>query len=90
VGVCDVSTLGKIDLQGPDAVALLDRLYIKKARIPKQITFKTKPQIALEQIRLGMIVRPSPAFTRKMAIYESRIASKEWARRWPRLKFVTE
>jgi heterotetrameric sarcosine oxidase alpha subunit len=28
VGVCDVSTLGKIDLQGADATAFLDRLYI--------------------------------------------------------------
>jgi methylglutamate dehydrogenase subunit C len=28
VGVCDVSTLGKIDLQGADAAAFLDRLYI--------------------------------------------------------------
>jgi sarcosine oxidase subunit alpha len=27
VGVCDVSTLGKIDLQGGDAAAFLDRLY---------------------------------------------------------------
>jgi heterotetrameric sarcosine oxidase alpha subunit len=27
VGVCDVSTLGKIDLQGPDAALFLDRLY---------------------------------------------------------------
>ena len=27
VGVCDVSTLGKIDLQGPDAAKFLDRLY---------------------------------------------------------------
>jgi len=27
VGVCDVSTLGKIDIQGPDAGAFLDRLY---------------------------------------------------------------
>jgi len=27
VGVCDVSTLGKIDIHGPDAAALLDRLY---------------------------------------------------------------
>jgi methylglutamate dehydrogenase subunit C len=27
VGVCDVSTLGKIDLQGPDSAILLDRLY---------------------------------------------------------------
>ena len=25
VGVCDVSTLGKIDVQGPDAAAFLDR-----------------------------------------------------------------
>jgi sarcosine oxidase subunit alpha len=28
VGVCDVSTLGKIDLQGPDSAELLDRLYV--------------------------------------------------------------
>jgi len=28
VGICDVSTLGKIDVHGPDAGALLDRLYI--------------------------------------------------------------
>jgi methylglutamate dehydrogenase subunit C len=27
VGVCDVSTLGKIDVQGPDAAAFLNRLY---------------------------------------------------------------
>ncbi|SIN85601.1 2Fe-2S iron-sulfur cluster-binding protein [Vannielia litorea] len=30
VGVCDVSTLGKIDLQGPGAAALLDLLYTGK------------------------------------------------------------
>ncbi len=30
VGVCDVSTLGKVDLQGPDAVAFLDRLYVNR------------------------------------------------------------
>ncbi|WP_159008576.1 sarcosine oxidase subunit alpha family protein [Bradyrhizobium sp. S69] len=28
VGICDVSTLGKIDVHGPDAGILLDRLYI--------------------------------------------------------------
>ena len=28
VGVCDVSTLGKIDIQGDDAAAFLDRVYI--------------------------------------------------------------
>jgi methylglutamate dehydrogenase subunit C len=28
VGICDVSTLGKIDIQGPDAPALLDRVYV--------------------------------------------------------------
>jgi sarcosine oxidase subunit alpha len=30
VGVCDVSTLGKIDVQGPDALALLERVYANK------------------------------------------------------------
>jgi len=28
VGICDVSTLGKIDVLGPDAGTLLDRLYV--------------------------------------------------------------
>ena len=28
VGFCDVSTLGKIELQGPDVGILLDRLYV--------------------------------------------------------------
>jgi sarcosine oxidase subunit alpha len=28
VGICDVSTLGKIALQGPDAAALLEKIYI--------------------------------------------------------------
>ena len=35
VGICDVSTLGKIDVQGPDAGAFLDRVYIN--------TFSTLP-----------------------------------------------
>ena len=30
VGVCDVSTLGKIDMQGPDAAAFLDRVYVNE------------------------------------------------------------
>ena len=30
VGVCDVSTLGKIDVQGPDAAALLDLAYTNR------------------------------------------------------------
>ena len=30
VGICDVSTLGKIDIQGPDAAALLDLVYANR------------------------------------------------------------
>jgi sarcosine oxidase subunit alpha len=30
VGICDVSTLGKIDLQGPDAVTFLERVYANR------------------------------------------------------------
>ncbi|MCF6304329.1 MAG: sarcosine oxidase subunit alpha, partial [Rhodobacteraceae bacterium] len=30
VGICDVTSLGKIDVQGPDAAAFLDLLYINK------------------------------------------------------------
>ncbi|MFZ8458490.1 hypothetical protein ACO1MZ_14645, partial [Staphylococcus aureus] len=28
VGLCDVSSLGKIDVQGPDALVFLERLYL--------------------------------------------------------------
>jgi heterotetrameric sarcosine oxidase alpha subunit len=46
VGFCDVSTLGKIDVQGPDAAALLDRLYIN--------TFSTLP---VGRTRYGVMLR---------------------------------
>lgn len=46
VGVCDVSTLGKIDIQGPDASALLDFVYTN--------TFSTlKPG----RVRYGLMLR---------------------------------
>ena len=46
VGFCDVSTLGKIDVQGPDAGAFLDRLYIN--------TFSTLP---IGRARYGVMLR---------------------------------
>ena len=46
VGVCDVSTLGKIDIQGPDAGAFLDRLYCN--------TFSTLP---VGKARYGLMLR---------------------------------
>jgi len=46
VGICDVSTLGKIDIQGPDAATLLDRLYIN--------TFSTLP---VGKARYGVMLR---------------------------------
>jgi sarcosine oxidase subunit alpha len=46
VGFCDVSTLGKIELQGPDAGAFLDRLYIN--------TFSTLP---VGRARYGLMLR---------------------------------
>ncbi|MEJ6402561.1 sarcosine oxidase subunit alpha family protein [Yoonia sp. 2307UL14-13] len=46
VGVCDVSTLGKIDIQGPEAAALLDFVYAN--------TFSTlKPG----RVRYGLMLR---------------------------------
>jgi uncharacterized protein len=35
-----------------------------------------------------MIIRPTPAFRSKMPVYERRLASKDWLRRWPRLTFL--
>jgi hypothetical protein len=36
---------------------------------------------------LGLVVRPTPAFRRKPEIYRARQAAKNWAARWPLLKF---
>jgi sarcosine oxidase subunit alpha len=46
VGICDVSTLGKIDIQGPDAATLLDRLYAN--------TFST---LKVGRARYGVMLR---------------------------------
>ncbi len=46
VGVCDVSTLGKIDIQGADAGSFLDRIYINK--------FSTLP---VGRVRYGVMLR---------------------------------
>lgn len=37
---------------------------------------------------IGLVVRPTPAFVGKLDIYRKRVASKDWARRWPRLTFI--
>ena len=46
VGVCDVSTLGKIDVQGRDAATFLDRVYAN--------TFST---LAVGRVRYGLMLR---------------------------------
>jgi sarcosine oxidase subunit alpha len=46
VGIVDVSTLGKIDVQGPDAAAFLDRVYVN--------TFSTLP---VGKARYGVMLR---------------------------------
>lgn len=46
VGICDVSTLGKIDVQGPDAGLFLDRIYAN--------TFSTLP---IGKVRYGLMLR---------------------------------
>lgn len=46
VGVCDVSTLGKIDIHGPDAGTVLDRLYIN-----------TFSNLAIGKARYGVMLR---------------------------------
>ena len=46
VGVCDVSTLGKIDIQGTDSAAFLDRVYIN--------LFST---LAVGRVRYGLMLR---------------------------------
>jgi sarcosine oxidase subunit alpha len=46
VGVCDVSTLGKIDVQGADALAFLDRLYAN-----------SWARLAVGRVRYGVMLR---------------------------------
>jgi sarcosine oxidase subunit alpha len=50
VGICDVSTLGKIDIQGPDAAAFLDFVYAN--------TFST---LAVGRVRYGLMLREDGA-----------------------------
>jgi sarcosine oxidase subunit alpha len=45
-GFCDVSTLGKIDLRGPDAGAFLDRLYVNMIST-----------LAVGKVRYGVMLR---------------------------------
>ena len=37
---------------------------------------------------LNLIVRPTPAFRRNIAVYQQRLTAKNWAQRWPRLTFL--
>jgi len=46
VGVCDVSTLGKIDIQGADAAEFLDRLYCNNWK-----------SLAIGKVRYGLMLR---------------------------------
>ena len=46
VGICDVSTLGKIDVKGPDAGTFLDRLYVN-----------TFSKLAIGKARYGLMLR---------------------------------
>ncbi|WP_299747121.1 sarcosine oxidase subunit alpha family protein [uncultured Tateyamaria sp.] len=46
VGICDVSTLGKIDIQGPDAARLLDFVYINMFSTLKE-----------NRVRYGLMLR---------------------------------
>ena len=46
VGVCDVSTLGKIDIQGRDAAEFLDRIYANKFS-----------SLAVGKVRYGLMLR---------------------------------
>jgi len=39
---------------------------------------------------VAMLVRSGPAFARKIDVYKRRLASKDWPKRWPRLKFVEQ
>ena len=46
VGLCDVTTLGKIDMQGPDTAVLLERVYINHWR-----------KLPIGKARYGMMLR---------------------------------
>lgn len=39
---------------------------------------------------LALVVRPTPAFVAKMSVYLERVRRKNWHRRWPGLRIVTE
>ncbi len=37
---------------------------------------------------IGLVVRPTPAFKRKMEIYRERLTVKNWLARWPKLRVL--
>ena len=37
---------------------------------------------------VNLIVRPSPGFTRDIAMFQTRVAAKRWLETWPRLRVV--
>lgn len=47
--------------------------------------FVTAP-LGIEDL-VGLVVRPTPVFARKMDVYRERLSSKNWASRWPNLTF---
>ncbi len=52
VGLCDVSTLGKIDLQGADAGAFLERLYVNRWSTLQGRARALRPAAARGRLRL--------------------------------------
>ena len=36
----------------------------------------------------GLIVRPTPHFASRLDVYRARLATKDWAQRWPQLRFL--
>lgn len=36
----------------------------------------------------ALVVRPTPHFANRLDVYRARLASKDWAQRWPKLRFL--
>ncbi len=65
VGVCDVSTLGKIEIQGPDAGAFLDKLYVN-----------TASTLRVGKVRYGLMLREDGIVMDDGTI--TRLADRRW------------
>ena len=55
------------------------------ARLSREGDIEIAAPFGLDDL-LGLVLRPSPRFSSKMALFHHRVVEKQWTRVWPRLR----